>query len=63
MKAEENTNDSQELQATARNTLQNSFVHNESQKDSGSKSKPNNPVWKCGFVHGHVEQSSLLMFC
>ena len=32
MKAEENTNDSQQLQATARNTLHNSPVHNESPK-------------------------------
>ena len=55
MKAEENTNDSQELQATARNTLHNSRVQNESQKDSGNKGKPNNPAWKCAFVLGHVE--------
>ena len=55
MKAEENTNDSQQLQATARNTLHNSRVQNESQKDSGNKGKPNNPAWKCAFVLGHVE--------
>ena len=41
MKAEGNSNDSQQLQATARNTLQNSPIHGESQKDSASKGKPN----------------------
>ena len=55
MKAEDNTNDSQQLQAIAHNTLQNSSIHSESQKDSGSKGKTNNPTWKCAFVLGHVE--------
>ena len=55
MKAEDNTNDSQQLEATACNTLQNSPVHGESQKDSGSKGKPNNPAWKYAFVLGDVE--------
>ena len=32
MKAEDNTNDSQQLEATAHNALQNSPVHSESQK-------------------------------
>ena len=40
-------------EATAYNTLQNSPIHSESQKDSGSK--PNNPTWKCTFLPGHVE--------
>ena len=43
MKGEQNTNDFQHLQAIGCNILQNSLVHNESQKDSGSKGKPNNP--------------------
>ena len=55
MKAEDNTNDSQQLEAIACNTLQNSPVHSESQKDSGSTGKPNNPEWKCAFVPRHVE--------
>ena len=55
MKAKDNTNDSQQLQTTACNTLQNSPVHSESPKDSGSKGKPNNPAGKCAFVLGHVE--------
>ena len=54
MKAEDNTNDSQQLEATACNTLQNIPVHSESQNDSGSKSKPNNLEWECAFVPGHV---------
>ena len=55
MKVEDNTNDSRQLEATACNTLQNSPIHSDPQKDSGSKGKPNNPTWKCAFVPGHVE--------
>ena len=55
MRAEDNTNDSQQLEAIACNTLQNRLEHSESQKDSGSKGKPNKPEWKCAFVPGHVE--------
>ena len=48
MKTKDNTNDSQQLQATARNTLQNSPVQSQSQKDSATSA---NLITQHGNVH------------